>query len=129
MSLSPSKVPSAPLRTFRSLVLSPDVEVILEGDGRGICPGIDLAALQKWLGSVKKDGAGETPRELTLNDTFKINPSLHTIFIRGFKISDFAGSRIFICSPLAPTWIVISYKDFESVFTALEYLYHMESCI
>jgi len=131
MPLYPSAVPSAPLRTFRSIVVAEDLEIILESSGgSGKVAGLDLPAFAAWLSSVKKGGVESCAPELILNETFQINPSLHTIFIRGFKIADSGASgRVFFCSPLAQSWTVISYKSFETVLTALEYVYHMETCI
>jgi hypothetical protein len=132
MPLYPSAIPSAPLRTFRSIVLAADLEIILEAEAGGKVSGLNLPAFAAWLSSVKKKGSEECgPRgEFILNETFRINPSLHTIFIRGFKVAESENKgRVFFCSPLASSWTVISYKSFETVLTALEYVYHMETCV
>jgi hypothetical protein len=128
--MSLKAVPSAPLRTFRSIILDKDLEIILESEATGKVTGLNLPAFAAWLSSVKKGNGGGSAPEFILNETFRINPSIRTIFIRGYKIADSESTgRVFFCSPLAQTWTVISYKSFEPVLTALEYVYHMETCI
>jgi hypothetical protein len=125
--------PSLPVRSFRSLIFDPSLEVILESEGQVKPPKACDVAL---LGSINnldftslKRIIKEKKGFVQVNPCFSVDLDKKEMEVRGYELHSFGGGMTYICSSNAD-WITIHYTFPSSqVITALEYLYHFATCV
>lgn len=128
--------PNVPVRSFRSLVFDPSLEIILESPAQvkkgkccdiaciGSVSNIDSTLLHIFLKQSRGKGRIQVTNTLTLDLESK------TIFVKGYELSSFGGGQTFLCSSQSSEMHRIPYTfSNEKVIATLEYLYHMITCV
>jgi hypothetical protein len=87
---------------------------------------INYNEFKEFLKTVKKGVRGI----FELNTTFTIDLGKNEMYIRGYELQSFGGGRTFICSSNSPTVFTIGFaSNNKNIIEALEYLYHVCTCV